>query len=112
MGRNVDLLRVTAGSTVVGYLLNFNHAGQVSAYQSGFDYAAAGPHQKPGLTCHYLAIEDYRAAGAVTYDFLAGPDRYKQSLANAERPLHWLSLAPRWHPYGIAARFRKLAGPS
>ena len=108
---SVDLLRVTAGAAVVGYLLNFNHAGQVSAYQSGFNYAGAGRHEKPGLTCHYLAIESYRAAGAGTYDFLAGPDRYKQSLANAERPLHWLSLAPRWQPYSVAARFWKFAGP-
>lgn len=102
----VDLLRIAAGSTAVGYLLNFSHGGQVSAYQSGFNYAGAGAHQKPGLTCHYLAIEAYRAAEVSTYDFLAGPDRYKQSLANAERPLHWLSVAPRWHPYSIAGLLR------
>ena len=102
----VDLLRITAGPTLVGYLMNFNYAGQVSAYQSGFNYAAAGPHQKPGLTCHYLAIEAYRAAGAAVYDFLAGADRYKLSLANAQRWLHWLSVAPNWHPQAMAGRMR------
>lgn len=102
----VDLLRVTAGAAVVGFLINFNHCGRVSAYQSGFNYSGAGPHQKPGLTCHYMAIEHYRSAGAFTYDFLAGADRYKLSLANAQRSLHWLSLAPRWHPQGIAGRLR------
>ena len=104
----VDLLRVTAGATVVGYLMNFNHRGVVSAYQSGFNYAAAGPHQKPGLTCHYLAIESYRQGGATAYDFLAGADRYKLSLANAHRWLHWLSVAPRWHPQAMSNRIRRL----
>lgn len=46
----VDLLRITAGDADIGYLMNFNHNGVVSAYQSGFDYAAATPQQKPGLT--------------------------------------------------------------
>lgn len=104
----VDLLRVTAGQAVVGYLMNFNHRGIVSAYQSGFNYSGAGPHQKPGLTCHYLAIEAYRAAGVGEYDFLAGGDRYKLSLANAQRSLHWLSVAPHWHPQAVSTRIRRL----
>ncbi|GAC1337032.1 MAG: hypothetical protein NVSMB18_01190 [Acetobacteraceae bacterium] len=105
-GGEVDLLRITAGPTLVGYLMNFNHHGQVSAYQSGFNYSAAGPHQKPGLTCHYLAIEAYRAQGVQGYDFLAGADRYKLSLANSQRWLHWLQVAPRWHPAGVIGRAR------
>jgi len=106
----VDLLRVTAGPVLVGYLMNFNYKGQVSAYQSGFNYSVVGLHLKPGLTSHYLAIEAYRAAGAAVYDFLAGADRYKLSLANAQRSLHWLSLAPRWHPQAIATRVRATIG--
>lgn len=104
----VDLLRITAGTAVIGYLLNFTYNGVVSAYQSGFDYAAAGPHQKPGLTSHYLAIEMYRLRGLDTYDFLAGADRYKLSLANSQRWLHWLSAAPGWHPSSVGARLRQL----
>ncbi len=104
----VDLLRVAAGSTLVGYLMNFHHRGVVSAYQSGFNYSGAGPHQKPGLTCHYLAIEAYRAAGVREYDFLAGADRYKLSLANAQRWLHWLSIAPPWHLKAVSTRVRRL----
>jgi CelD/BcsL family acetyltransferase involved in cellulose biosynthesis len=91
----VDLLRVTAGEVVIGYLYNFRFGGVVAAYQSGFDYAAAGPHQKPGLTCHHRAIEMYAAEGVDRYDFLAGGDRYKTSLANAATRLHWVELAPR-----------------
>ncbi len=104
----VDLVRVSAGDSVIGYLMNFCHRGTVSAYQSGFNYADAGSHQKPGLTCHYLAIEAYRAAGVTAYDFLAGADRYKLSLANAQRWLHWLSVAPPWHPQAVRERLRRL----
>lgn len=104
----VDLLRVAAGDAAVGYLMNFTHSGTVSAYQSGFDYASAGSHQKPGLTCHYLAIEHYQARGFHTYDFLAGADRYKLSLANAQRGLHWLSVIPAWHPAAIGTRLRQI----
>lgn len=100
----VDLLRISAGAGPVGYLYNFRHRGRVLAYQSGFDYAGAGPQQKPGLTCHHQAIEWYRAAGAATYDFLAGPDRYKASLATAAEELRWIELLPRWSARGMLQR--------
>ena len=101
----VDLLRVSRGGAAVGYLYNLRAGGLVCAYQSGFDYAGAPPHGKPGLLCHHLVIEAARAAGAHAYDFLAGDGRYKESLANAAHTLHWLRLLPRWHP-------RALAGPA
>ncbi len=104
----VDLMRVAAGDSVIGYLMNFTHSGSVSAYQSGFNYASAGSHQKPGLTCHFLAIEHYQSIGFHTYDFLAGADRYKLSLANSQRRLHWLSVMPTWHPASIGTRLRQL----
>ena len=105
-----ELLRITAGGSVVGYLYNLVHAGQACAYQSGFDYPAAPAHGKPGLTCHHLAMAAHRAQGGLSYDFLGGADRYKRSLANAERTLHWLSIAPRRHPMALLARLRRLAG--
>lgn len=100
----VDLLRISAGAVAIGYLMNFRHRGVVSAYQSGFDYQHADPHLKPGLTSHHLAIEAAREAAAREYDFLAGPSRYKTSLANAQRTLHWLSLAPWTHPAALRSR--------
>lgn len=102
----VELLRITAGGGVVGYLYNLVRGGRACAYQSGFDYPGAGPHAKPGLTCHHLAIEMHRARGGISYDFLGGADRYKRSLSNAGRTLSWLSLAPRWHPAAVLARAR------
>lgn len=89
----VALLRVSAGEEIVGYLYNFQHRGRVLAYQSGFDYAAADRHAKPGLTCHHLAIERSLDESQDAYDFLAGDDRYKRSLASRETVLHWLTLA-------------------
>lgn len=91
----IDLLLVAAGSQTVGYLYNFRFRGRVHAYQSGFVYGD-DPHCKPGLTCHHLAIEYYAAAGMAQYDFLAGEDRYKTSLANASTTLHWAEFSPWW----------------
>lgn len=104
----IDLLRVTAGGRVVGLLYNFRHRGSVLAYQSGFDYDASDTQMKPGLTCHHLAVEHYLAVGAARYDFLAGDDRYKRSLATSATTLHWLELLPRWSPRALIERARDL----
>ena len=88
----IALLRLASGSGIIGLLYNFEWRGAVSAYQSGFDYQEAGRHQKPGLTCHHEAIEDAAARGLARYDFLAGADRYKRSLATSDASLHWAEL--------------------
>ncbi len=103
---SVDLLQISAGGRAFGYLYNFVRDGQVSAYQSGFDYDAASPHQKPGLTSHAAAIEWCRARGDTRYDFLAGDSRYKRSLAGEVVEMQWVACWPRWHPLAIAARLR------
>ena len=100
----VELLRVTAGSRVVGYLYNFRFRNAVSAYQSGFAYDDDDPHAKPGLTCHHLAAEAALVEGLDRYDFLAGDGRYKDSLSNATLPLHWVELAPAWSAADIRRR--------
>ena len=88
----IALLRPVSGDQTVGFLYNFEWRGGVLAYQSGFDYPAAGPHQKPGLTCHHLAIRLAAANGAARYDFLAGEDRYKRTLSNAKNRLYWAEI--------------------
>lgn len=106
----VDVLRVTAGEapreTAVGYLLNLRRGGWVGQYQGGFDFASAGPHQKPGLTCHHAAIRYYCAQAAGSYDFLAGEDRYKRSLAGGWTELHWAEAAPPLSLYGVVTKIR------
>lgn len=90
----IDLLRISAGKSVIGYLYNFRFRGHVLAYQSGFDYAAATGARKPGMTCHHMAIAMYAAADVRVYDFLAGDAQYKRSLANSQTAMHWLTLYP------------------
>ena len=102
----VDLLEVSAGSRCLGYLLNFVFRGTVYAYQSGFDYALADRHEKPGLTAHHKAIEMYLQEGLDRYDFLGGAERYKTSLASTASRLHWAVLAARWSPPGMMFRLR------
>jgi CelD/BcsL family acetyltransferase involved in cellulose biosynthesis len=94
-GQAVDVVRVTAGARVVGYLYNLIHDGWIASYQSGFDFGADADRLRPGLICHALAIDHYRHAGMRAYDFLGGEARYKRSLANAERELLWLKVLPR-----------------
>lgn len=103
----VELLRVTAGGEVVGYLYNFRLGGWIHAYQGGFDRGRAEAHAKPGLTCHLLAIELALAEGAGIYDFLAGAPRWKVSMANASLPLCWETRVARTSPLGLLARVRQ-----
>ncbi len=102
----IDLLRIGVGERVIGYLYNFRYRNRALAYQSGFDYAGLTAQHKPGLLCHLLAIEQYHAAGLTGYDFLAGGDRYKMSLANANQTLHWLHAAAPTSPAGWILRAR------
>ncbi len=94
----VDLVRITAGDGVVGVLYNFRYRGRSLAYQSGFNYGAAGKHHKPGMTCHHQAIRFAAARGLDFYDFLAGADRYKRSLADQEASLFWVEAGPCLSP--------------
>ena len=104
-----DLLRIAGAQGAIGYLYNFRYRGRVLAYQSGFDYRSFGKAAKPGLTCHEAAIAQARAEGARVYDFLAGADRYKTSLANAATPLYWLDAAAPHSAAGLGLRLRALA---
>ncbi|MEJ0049406.1 MAG: GNAT family N-acetyltransferase [Rhodospirillales bacterium] len=88
----VDLLRATAAGADVGYLYNFRHGGRVFGYQSGF-VAETDARLKPGLVCHTLAVESYRAEGVATYDLLAKAARYKSTLVpQGGQMLHWATL--------------------
>lgn len=109
LGRGeIDLLRVTAGGQVIGFLYNFRYRGHSLAYQSGFDYAGATRHEKPGLTCHHEAIGFAARTGATRYDFLAGDDRYKRSLSEQAEILHWVEVTNSYSPRFLVGRLREL----
>jgi CelD/BcsL family acetyltransferase involved in cellulose biosynthesis len=86
----IQLLRASVGAEEVGYLYNFVHRGTVLNYQSGLAYQAAEDNRlKPGLVTHYLALCHNAERGAALYDFLAGAERYKESLATGRQELVW-----------------------
>lgn len=93
----VELLRITHGDVLLGYLLNFRYGDRAMNYQSAFA-PPVSPKAKPGLMCHAAAVTRYADAALSLYSLLAGRDRYKQSLATGQEMLEWWSLerfAPR-----------------
>jgi protein-tyrosine-phosphatase/predicted ATP-grasp superfamily ATP-dependent carboligase/CelD/BcsL family acetyltransferase involved in cellulose biosynthesis len=78
----VELVRVAAGDSVIGYVYNFKYNGWVCAYLTGFVYEP-DPKLKPGLVSHRLCIERHLQQGDRYYDFLAGGERYKANLAGS-----------------------------
>jgi CelD/BcsL family acetyltransferase involved in cellulose biosynthesis len=87
----VQMLKISAGANVVGYLYNFRHNGKIYAYQSGF--ADEDSDLRPGYVCHALAMERSAREGMVEYDFLAGDNRLKRSFAKAEYAMGWHKFA-------------------
>ena len=84
-----ELLRITAGSELIGYLYNFIYNRKVYFYLSAFHYQD-DPKIKPGLVSHALAVQYYLDKGLSIYDFMAGDARYKSNLGNSKSKLYWL----------------------
>jgi len=104
-----DLWRIAAGAETLGYLYNFRHRGAAYAYQSGLREFPGTAQARPGLVGHWLAIAEAKATGLGRYDFLAGPARYKLSLATASAPLAWGERVPAASAAGVMALGRGLA---
>ena len=92
----IALEKFSSGGAIIGILYNFVWRGQMLAYQSGFSFRQDDSHAKPGLTCHHSAIEAALLGGFGRYDFLAGEDRYKRSLADSFHPQFWVEAGPVW----------------
>ena len=121
----VQLLRVTAGTQELGYLYSFVHAGRVCFYQSGYDYQLLDPKHSPGLVTLVLAIQHNAAKGMAVFDFLAGNQAYKASLATDRTAMvDWTvqrrsvlsatEMALRWHlrlARGAWRRLRSMGTP-
>ncbi|MDX1980241.1 MAG: GNAT family N-acetyltransferase, partial [Bryobacteraceae bacterium] len=66
---------------------------------------------KPGMVAHYLAIQECLKDPAIReYDFLAGQQRYKKSMATGERPLDWVSLMRGTPTVRLFQLLRRLRG--
>ena len=76
----IQILKVVAGETVIGYVYSLVKDGCVSMIQTGFDYTLRS-NAKPGYLCHYLVIIFNLKKKMKKYDFLGGADQYKLTLA-------------------------------
>ena len=92
------LLKISCSETTIGILYNFIYKGRLLAYQSGFAYLEPAVQAKPGLTCHARAVRFALDRGLEVYDFLAGEDRYKRSLADGSHQQIWARAGPFWSP--------------
>jgi len=84
----VELLELSAGGQVLGYLHNFTHGAWAYNYQSGFSYSDDNRH-RPGLLAHVMAIERAMDRGMQVYDFLAGDAPYKARLGQQLGQMMW-----------------------
>jgi CelD/BcsL family acetyltransferase involved in cellulose biosynthesis len=94
----IELMKVSAGGFVVGYVYNLVYRGHVSAYQTGFQYEPDA-RLKPGLVSHTLCINQHLAGGAMVYDLLAGEHRYKANLGEPGPDMIYLLAERRTWPH-------------
>lgn len=104
---NIHLLRIAAGSDLIGYLYNFEHRGVVASYQSGFRYRD-NPKLKPGLVSHALAIQANLSGGARCYDLLMGRQQYKEMLATRRGEMSWLVIQQPRARFALESKLRAL----
>lgn len=102
-----EILRITAGCHVIGYLYNFKYAGRVYFYMSAFNYQTDAK-LKPGLLSHALAAQYYMDQQMATYDFMAGDARYKASLSNVRCEMHWLVVQRKRWKFAMEERLREV----
>lgn len=89
------LYRVRHEGETVGCLLLLADQNRLLDYLSGFADFDVKP--SPGLTTHYLCMEEALQRGYDAYDFLVGDKRHKENLSNAINQLCWLNnQRPSW----------------
>lgn len=96
----VQLLHIFNDNTTIGYLYNFIYAGKILFYQSGYNYSM-GKNYRPGDVSLYFAIMHNAKQNLSIYDFLAGDQEYKRSLATDSAPMYWARLIKAKNRYNI-----------
>ena len=102
-----QIMRVSAGELVVGYLYNLLWRNRVYFYNGGLNYGATDKQDRPGYLAHLAAIERYLAEGIDVYDFLAGDGDYKRKMSTHVRTMQWIQVK-RW---GLRATIEKALIP-
>ncbi|HEY6985621.1 MAG TPA: GNAT family N-acetyltransferase, partial [Rhodanobacteraceae bacterium] len=92
-----QLLRITAGDVIVGYLYNLVWRNRVYFYNAGLNYGALEKQDRPGFLAHMVAIQKYLDDGMEIYDFLAGDGDYKRMMSTHARTVNWIQVRrPGW----------------
>ena len=92
----IDIVRISCGDEVIGYIHCLVKGGWIGSYLSGFAYEADNK-VKPGLVSFYLYIEHRLKTSGEVFDFLAGDHRYKMSLGQPGTNMYWLRVQEdRW----------------
>jgi len=87
----IQLIKISCGQQTIGCLYSFVQNGQVSFYQSGFNYSA-DQHLKPGMISFTEAIKYNASQGHMTFDFLGGDSTYKARLSTHSNRLVWACI--------------------
>ncbi|MDT8452088.1 MAG: GNAT family N-acetyltransferase [Gammaproteobacteria bacterium] len=90
----VQLIRISYGSHVLGYLYNLIDGKAAYSIQSGFNYSA-DKNDRPGIVAHFMVTNDYIKGAMQRYEYLAGESQYKCSLSNAHRQFSWYRVQKR-----------------
>lgn len=77
----IQLLRVSCGDRVIGYLYNLVWRRHVYVLQTGFE-TVSDARLMPGYVVHTLAVAHNRDAGMLYYDLMHGDSLYKRLLCN------------------------------
>lgn len=77
---SIDVLRITAGTELVGYFYNLLYRGRVYFYLSALP-SVSDNKLRPGLVGHSLLVEHYASRGFSVYDLMGGGESYKDRMA-------------------------------
>lgn len=90
----IQLLQVSSGESVIGYLYNLVWRKRVHVLQTGFN-PGSEKGMMPGYVVHAMAIGHNMDCGMSLYDLMHGDDLYKKIMCRQHGKLIWLVLQRR-----------------
>ena len=84
----IQLLKISAGDNVMGYVYSFIWRGTAYMLQTGFAQEDDNT-RRSGIVSHCLAMQYNSTHGVNTYDYMCGDAEYKRTLGAEGAPLVW-----------------------
>ncbi len=103
---SIDLLRVSAGPEVIGFLYNYVAENKVYFYQAGFRFT--DKKRSPGTVTLFLTIQHYLASSLSEFDFMAGGTSYKKYFSKLFRQLESVTIRRATWRNALVDRLRAL----